>query len=169
MYSIVECCSYSAVFQYTRYPEALCSLQNPRYSHQYICFPPMGVIGTWPELPERVLNIICISLNFLHTFAWNPPIGSTRGESSNKHQSWYHRKVISFWVARVKVCVMEYLPHRDNEGRGQWGLERANLCISGLGEMGDHTPKTYVTHTTIKNMMDKIMYERKKSESATLT
>ena len=30
--------------------------------------------GTWPELPERALNIICISLKFLHTFAWNPPI-----------------------------------------------------------------------------------------------
>ena len=44
------------------YPEALCSLQNACYSHraQYIPFPPMGVTGTWPELPERALNIICI-------------------------------------------------------------------------------------------------------------
>ena len=29
--------------------------------------------GTWPELPERALNIICISLKLLHTFTWNPP------------------------------------------------------------------------------------------------
>ena len=33
--------------------------------------------GTWPELPERALNNICISLKFLHTFEWNPPIHST--------------------------------------------------------------------------------------------
>ena len=39
------------------------SYQNASYSHrvQYIRFPPMGVIGTWPELPERALNFICIS------------------------------------------------------------------------------------------------------------
>ena len=29
----------------------------------------MGVTGTWPELPERALNIIRILLKFLHTFA----------------------------------------------------------------------------------------------------
>ena len=34
----------------------------------------MGMTGTQPELPEIVLNIICISLNFLHTSAWNPCI-----------------------------------------------------------------------------------------------
>ena len=58
------------------YPETLCSLQNACYSHrvQYIRFPPMGVTLTWPELPERALNIIYISLKFLHTFARNPPI-----------------------------------------------------------------------------------------------
>ena len=30
--------------------------------------------GTRLELPERMLNIICISLKFLHTSVWNPPI-----------------------------------------------------------------------------------------------
>ena len=34
----------------------------------------MGVTGTWPELPERVLSIICILLKLLHMFAWNHPI-----------------------------------------------------------------------------------------------
>ena len=34
----------------------------------------MGVTGTRLELPERALNIICISLKFLHTSVWNPPI-----------------------------------------------------------------------------------------------
>ena len=29
----------------------------------------MGVTGTWPELPERALNIICISLKFLHSLS----------------------------------------------------------------------------------------------------
>ena len=33
----------------------------------------MGVTGTWPELPERALNIVCISLKFLPMSAWNPP------------------------------------------------------------------------------------------------
>ena len=41
---------------------------------KYTRFPPTGVTGTWPELPERALNIICISLKFLHTSAWNPTI-----------------------------------------------------------------------------------------------
>ena len=58
------------------YPEALCSLQNACYSHraQHIQFPPMGVTGTWPEHPERALNIICISLKFLHILAQKPCI-----------------------------------------------------------------------------------------------
>ena len=29
---------------------------NVCYSHR-VLFPPMGVTGTWPELPERALNI----------------------------------------------------------------------------------------------------------------
>ena len=33
-----------------------------------------SVTGTCPELSEKALNIICISLKFLHTSAWNPPI-----------------------------------------------------------------------------------------------
>ena len=41
---------------------------------QYIFFPPTGVTGTGPELPERTLNIIHMSLKFLRTFAWNPTI-----------------------------------------------------------------------------------------------
>ena len=57
VYSTLEC-----YFSVPSYLEALCSLQNACYSHrvQYIRFPPMGVTGSWPELP--------------HMVAWNPPI-----------------------------------------------------------------------------------------------
>ena len=46
----VQSAAASAVFGIS--PEALCSLQNARYSHRayYIQFPPMGVTGTWQEL-----------------------------------------------------------------------------------------------------------------------
>ena len=39
-----------------------------------ISCPPMDVTETGPELPEPALNIIDISLKFLHTSTWNPPI-----------------------------------------------------------------------------------------------
>ena len=34
---------------------------------QYISFLLVGATGTAPELPEMVMNLICISLKFLHT------------------------------------------------------------------------------------------------------
>ena len=53
-----------------------------------------------------------------------------------------YRKV---WVVRFwggKVCV------------------RANLCMSGLDEMGDYTPKTYAAHATIKVCWTYMYYVR---------
>ena len=41
------------------------SLLATNKQYPYIRFPPTGVTGTWPELPERALNIICILLKFL--------------------------------------------------------------------------------------------------------
>ena len=51
----------------------LASAINACYSHRakYIWFPPMCKSGSWPVLPERALNIICISLIFLEGLEHN--------------------------------------------------------------------------------------------------
>ena len=63
--------------------------------------------GTWPELPERALNIICILLKFLHTFAWNPPIVTWHDMTANVlHCLWGWKGTCSIWSEP------EWAPHK---------------------------------------------------------
>ena len=62
----------------------------PIECNTYIQFPPMGMTGNRTELLERVLNIICISLKFLHTSVWNLPIFSNIGAAKVNYSSQRH-------------------------------------------------------------------------------
>ena len=62
---------------------------------------PMGVTGTWLELPESALNIICISLKFLHTSAWNPPIWPIPIRLLYYSQPTLHARANDVWVCLV--------------------------------------------------------------------